>query len=287
MNLEVITKTSSELGEGPLYHEGAFYWVDIIGGKLHCLKNGEETVLYEGNPAPTSVVAGTDGALYLTLEDAFYRLDDNLEKISESLADAISFRFNDGKVDPMGNYWAGTMDKVDEVLKEGSLYALKTDGSVKEMLSGVTVSNGLCWNLEKSVFYYVDSPTKEIRAYDFNPDTLELGDHRTVYKVDSEDVFPDGMCIDIDGNLWLALWNGYAVLNIDADTGELIGKIDIPCKKVTSSCFGGEVFDELYITTASKGMSEEDWIKYPDSGKVFKLKLDTIGFPADRYARDS
>jgi sugar lactone lactonase YvrE len=284
VDLEVVSTISSTLGEGPLFHEGHFYWVDIIGGKLNKLTPGvSEECLYHGDIAPTSVVPGKDGALYLTLNDGFYKLTEKgPERMGDLKIDDPYLRFNDGKCDPSGNYWAGTMDMKEESAK-GSLYILKPDGELSTIIDGVTVSNGLCWNDDMTIFYYVDSATKKIMAYDLDPLTLVLGSNRTVFEVKEADVFPDGMSMDLDGNLWLALWNGYAVLCIDPNSGEVLQKIEVPCKKVTSCCFGGDVFQELYITTASKDMTDEDWQQYPDSGKVFKATPGIIGLPADSF----
>jgi sugar lactone lactonase YvrE len=125
----------------------------------------------------------------------------------------------------------------------------------------------LCW--DGSVFYYVDSPTKQIKKYSYNEEDLTITGADVVYTVVDDDVYPDGMCIDDEGKLWLALWNGYKVLRIDPVSGEVLQIVDVPCKKVISCCFGGVDRDMLFITTASLDMSEIDSLKYPDSGKIF------------------
>ena len=284
MNAEVVSKISSELGEGPLYHQGNFYWVDIIGKKINKLgPNGEESCLYEGEKAPTSIVPGSKGELFLTLEDGFYKLTESgLEGVGSFKIHDSLVRFNDGKCDSNGNYWAGTMDRA-EIKFKGSMYVLKPDYSIVNILAGVCVSNGLCWNEDMTTFYYIDSPSRKIKAYDFDPVNLILSNKRSIYQLEDGNVFPDGMTIDMEGNLWLALWNGYSVICVNPETHSVVQKIDVPCAKVTSCCFGGEVFDELYITTSSKDMTEADWQKYPDSGKVFKVKPGVLGFPADKF----
>jgi len=284
MDLQPISQISSDLGEGPLYHHGYFYWVDIIGKKINKLSpDGQVTCIYEGDKAPTSIVPGSKGELFITLEDGFYKLTENGPenvgsfKINDSLV-----RFNDGKCDPNGNYWAGTMDRA-ELKFKGSMYVLQPDKSIVNILAGVCVSNGLCWKDDMSTFYYIDSPSKKIKAYDFDSENMVLSNKRSIYQLNEANVFPDGMTIDMEGNLWLALWNGYSVICVNPETNSVVQTIDVPCAKVTSCCFGGEVFDELYITTSSKDMTAEDWKKYPDSGKVFKAKPGVLGFPADKF----
>lgn len=284
MDIQVVSKTASELGEGPLYHQGHFYWVDILGKKINKLSpDGTESCIYEGEKAPTSIVPGSSGELFVTLEDGFYKLTENgPESVGSFKIHDPLIRFNDGKCDMNGNYWAGTMDLA-EIKPKGSVYVLKPDLNIINILSGVCVSNGLCWNEDMTTFYYIDSPSRKIKAFDLDPVNLVVSNKRSIYQIEEGNVFPDGMTIDMEGNLWLALWNGYSVICIDPELHEVVNKVDVPCAKVTSCCFGGEVFDELYITTSSKDMTEEDWKKYPDSGKVFKVKPGILGFPADKF----
>ena len=285
MNIETYTESSSSLGEGPLYYEGDFYWVDLIEGKLMVKsRDGEEAVLYEDitNPA-TSIVPGKDGSFQLTLANGFARYADGKIVVEEcfKVTDPI-IRFNDGKCDSLGNFWAGTIDK-NESTPKGALYALTPKKSLVQVLSGVTVSNGLCWSADQETLYYIDSPTKQVCAYDLDPVSLVISNQRSIFEIKEVDVYPDGMCIDLEGNLWVALWGGAAVICIDPESGTLLDKIDVPCIKVTSCCFGGSSFDQLFITTATKDMTDKDWEKFPDSGKVFKVAPGVIGLPADTY----
>ncbi|MCM8535191.1 MAG: SMP-30/gluconolactonase/LRE family protein [Lentisphaeraceae bacterium] len=285
MNLETYTEHIAKLGEGPLYHEGNFYWVDLISGTFMSKgPDGLEKTLYENAENPvTSIVPGKDGFLRLTLANGFARYVDGevVPEQSFQLSDPL-IRFNDGKCDSLGNYWAGTMDN-SEITPKGALYSLRPDKTVVQVLAGVTVSNGMCWSADQETLYYIDSPTKRVRAYDLDPISLTVSNRRSIFKIEEKDVFPDGMCIDLEGNLWVALWGGSAVLCIDPETGAQLDKIDIPCLKVTSCCFGGPSFDQLFITTASKDMTDKDWERYPDSGKVFKATPGVIGLPADTY----
>lgn len=267
-SVELAFDEVSVLGEGPCWSKFGFAWVDILGKKIWQEEDGE-VKSYEMEMMPSSLAYDESGNLVFTLNDGFYRFEKGVLKSIKKLENSQEgLRFNDGKVDDLGRYWAGTMD-MKEVNPEGSLYIMER-GVLFKVLDGVTTSNGLCW--DENTFYYVDSPTKQIKKYYYDADAMTLVGGDVLFEVKERDVYPDGMCIDEEGHLWLALWNGYKVLRIHSQTGEVIDEIVLPCKKVTSCCFGGKSKDELYITTASYEMNEDDWKNYPDSGKVFKCK---------------
>lgn len=285
-NVEIYSDTISELGESPLYYDGVFYWVDIARGTLTArYSNSQERVLYRNlENAPTSVVPGKDGKLYLTLANGFYSIEKSgiLQLQSGFTVTDPMVRFNDGKCDPAGNYWAGTMDK-SEINPKGALYVLNPEKRLTQILTGVTVSNGLCWNSDQSILYYVDSPTKRIRAFDLDMNTMTLSNRRSIFRIEDRGVFPDGMCLDSEGNIWLALWGGYSVVCVDPQRGEIRDKVNVPCSRVTSCCFGGDHFDELLITTATGGMNEKEIQKFPDSGKVFRAYIGVTGMKPDTF----
>ena len=275
VQLEIFSDIKNVLGEGPCWSEYGFAWVDILGRKLWLQDdNGAREVFSSETEMPSSVAFDDKGDLIFTLNDGFYRVVDGELKLVRVLEGAgQGIRFNDGKIDSQGRYWAGTMDMA-EVEPKGSLYVLEGDDLIR-VLDGITTSNGLCW--DGNIVYYIDSPTKQIKKYYYDADALTLIGGDVVYTVEETDVYPDGMCIDDEGKIWLALWNGFKVLRIDPDSGGVLQDIDVPCKKVTSCCFGGAKRDELYITTASKDMNESDWIKHPNSGKIFRCKPGVTG----------
>jgi sugar lactone lactonase YvrE len=222
-------------------------------------------------------VLGRDENFYVGLEDGVHRFDGTKCELMGGFRHADSaVRFNDGKCDARGRFWLGSMDKVNEEMPLGSLYVVNPDFSVAQVHSGITVSNGLCWNADEDCFYFVDSPTRNVFAFDYDPETLQLSNRRVVFTV-PEPAYPDGMTIDDEGMLWLALWDGYAVLRIDPASGEVLETLSVPCRKVTSVCFGGEDRGDLYITTASLGMNDSDWQEYPDSGCCFKYRPGVAG----------
>ena len=281
--MQVINELKAQLGEGPHWCDGTLYWVDILDKKVYSWnESAGVTTIYSGEKMPSAVVCHGADDFLITFEDGFYSLiDGELSKLAGPEEPMDGLRFNDGKCDDAGRFWAGTMDMSEQNAK-GALYVLQENKELKRVLDGVTVSNGLCWDAGMETFYYVDSATKRVMEYKLDAETLEISEPRMVYTVEEEDVYPDGMSIDLEGNLWLALWNGFGLLCIEPESGKVIKRIEVPCKKVTSCCFGGPVFTDLYITTASKDMSEADWQKYPDSGKVFKCEPGVVGKPENQ-----
>ncbi len=279
MNNQISTK-SSGLGEGPLWHQDRFYWVDIVSGELNTLSKGVQSCLFKSEQGLTAAVVHSEGGFVLSLDQRIVHLDkeETLTLGEDFNLNDETLRFNDGKCDPRGRFWVGSMD-CGESDFSGSLYVLDK-GVVKKVLDGLCISNGLCWNDDCSQFYFIDSATQTVEAFDLDSETLELTNRRSVYKIPEKDVYPDGMCIDAEGNLWVALWNGHGVICIDVAKGEVIHKLSIPCRKATSCCFGGENLDELYVTSDARG---EDLQEYPLSGHVFKFKLDVNGLPATAY----
>jgi sugar lactone lactonase YvrE len=146
------------------------------------------------------------------------------------------------------------------------------------MLGKITISNGMAWTSDNETFYYIDSPTQEIRAYQFDLETGEINFDRTVIRVPKELGTPDGMSMDQQGKLWVAHYGGFGVYCWDPDNGKLLKKITLPAPHVTSCVFGGENLDHLLITTARENLTEAQLQEYPQSGDVFLVKTNTQGF---------
>lgn len=282
--MKAITQSPMLLGEGPLWHQGGLTWVDIAAGQVWRHDDGGLRKL--ANDAKlTSILPGRDGAFYATTESCFCRwnpLSGTIENVGGfSLCDP-RIRFNDGKADPYGNYWAGSMDRAcQEDL--GSLYLLTPGGEVKLMLAGIGISNGLAWSASGSEFYFIDSLRRCIDAFDFDPQRLEISRRRSLLALPQE-VLPDGMCIDRDGLLWIALWSGQQVIALDPKKRSVVHRLPVPAWNVTSCCFGGPALDELYITTASIETPSDMIAAFPQSGQVFRCRPGAVGLPAASYA---
>ena len=271
------------LGEGPLWHaeRKSFFWVDIENGKLF-EQNFDSglTRNWKFSDRLTVVLEGQNGKLILGIGRKLARFDLETEElewlcgVEESLD---LHRFNDGKVDEKGRIWIGTLStKFTD--GAGSLYRIDQSLDPKKMLSDLTISNGLAWAEDQTTFYFIDTPTRQIREFDFNSDAGTIAFRRVAVEVPEELGFPDGMCIDREGMLWVGHYGGFGVYRWDPSTGELLDKITLPVSNVTSCCFGGENLDTLLITTAQENLSPEQLEQYPQSGDVFLVKVNVPGY---------
>jgi sugar lactone lactonase YvrE len=186
-------------------------------------------------------------------------------------------RLNDGKVGPDGRFWVGTM-ALDERSPVGALYAFDRSGKSSTMLEGVTVSNGLDWSPDARTFYYVDSPTRRVDAFDFDLDTGEISNRRPFVTADL-DAEPDGLTVDSEGYVWVAYWGGWCVRRY-SPRAQLDQEIVVPASQVTSCTFGGKDLGELYITTASDGLRLPDLDTQPHAGGVFAARPGSVGLAA-------
>ncbi len=283
MDLNLVWQRESVVGEGPVWWKDTLYWVDIIPGHVLALnpETGHQREWRIGEQVGT-VVPCRGGDLLLACETGFKRLDLGTGKViplnSPPLA-TMQGRFNDGKCDPAGRFFAGTMSDTGR----GSLFRLDPDGSWSTVHQGVSCSNGLCWQGER--FYYIDSPTRKVDIFDYQPQTGAISNPRPAFTTAPLSGIPDGMTIDKTGNLWIAFWEGACVRCFHPATGELLEEIPIPALKVTACWFGGPLLDTLFITTASLGLSPEERAQFPLSGSVFSCKPGVRGLPTTPFPR--
>ncbi len=262
------------LGEGAFWNHRTqeFWWVDIEGKKLHIYNPGNKTNRSHDMPSRIgTVVPQTDSTAVVALEDGVYiknLLSGALDRISDAEGDNPANRFNDGKCDPNGNLWVGSM-RMDQTIPGATLYKVAPSGETTRMLDSITISNGIVWTKDSRTMYYIDTPTGTIRGFDFDPKTNEISNERVAVEVSESLGFPDGMAIDAEDKLWVGLWNGNSVVRFDPITGELMKTIEVPAHNVTACAFGGPNLDILYITTASLDMTDEEKEKYPLAGSIF------------------
>jgi sugar lactone lactonase YvrE len=192
-------------------------------------------------------------------------------------------RFNDGKCGPGGRFWAGTMS-MDREAGAGSLYCLEPDLSIRRVLSAVTTSNGLAWSTDSRTLYYIDTRTRAVAAFDYDPAAGTLTGRRELIRVPGELGKPDGMCIDSEGLLWIAMFGGGTITRWRPEDGSLEASFALPVPRVTSCCFGGADLDTLYITTARVGLSDAELAAYPLSGGLFRLAAGVRGAPVPEFA---
>ena len=287
--LHPVTTYRSILGEGPVWDSAtkSILWLDIVQGIIHEYFPAKEkhSQLSLGEMVG-AIALSQDNQLIAALQSGFAfieRKNGMIRRIQDPEAHLPENRFNDGKCDPAGRFWAGTM-ALDEAADAGNLYMLDQHLLVTIKISNVSVSNGMAWRADESTFYYIDSPTRQVVAYDFERTSGTLSNRRVVITIPEGEGFPDGMTIDTEDKLWIAHWDGWQVSRWDPDTGEKLLQIDLPVAKVTSCVFGGPTLQDLYITTASIGLDDMDLQKQPLAGQLFVWKRTGYqGQEADRF----
>ncbi len=283
--VELVIDSKSELGEGAIwnYRTGELMWVNIKGKILNFYNpaSGLNKEMLTGQMVGT-VVPAESGQVLVALQNGIYSLDPETgtkKLLTDPEADKPDNRFNDGKCDPAGRLWAGTMSLVG-AKQAGALYRFDPDTSVHKMVDGVGTSNGIVWSADKTKMYYIDTPTRQVMGYDYDNETGAISHPKVAVEIPEGAGYPDGMTIDEEDNLWVALWGGSAVACFDPENGELIRKIEVPAKNVTSCAFGGNDLGTLYITTARESTSDEDLQKFPHAGGVFKIRPGVKGVKA-------
>jgi sugar lactone lactonase YvrE len=242
------------LGEGPVWdaRDQSLYWVDIPEGRVHQIAaDGSLSSWDTGQPVGT-VVPRSSGGLVVAVQDGFMALDPAsgaLTTLAEVERDRPENRMNDGACDRAGRFYAGTMAD-DESPGAGALYRLDPDLSVTRLVTGVGTSNGIGWSPDERLMYYIDSQVNRVDVFDYDPATGQIEGRRPFAAVGKGDVVPDGLTVDADGGVWVAVWGGYALLHHDP-AGSVIETVDLPAAQVTSCVFGGPDLNRLYITTAA------------------------------------
>jgi len=190
-------------------------------------------------------------------------------------------RWNDGKCDTAGRLWVGTIDYSQNNL--GALYRLDPDLSLYEMVPNVSISNGIIWSLNNTIMYYIDTVTQRVDAFDYNVTTGNISNRRTVIEIPISLGSPDGMTIDANGNLWIAMFNGWMVTQWNPNNGTLLNKIKLSSSQVTSCAFGNTLLDTLYITTFRN--ENINYMNQPFSGSLFSVKIPNVtGVPANCFS---
>jgi sugar lactone lactonase YvrE len=180
-------------------------------------------------------------------------------------------RFNDGKCDPAGRFWVGSM-ALSEKAGAGSLYMIEKDLMHSVKIAGVTISNGMAWSPDHRIFYYIDTPTFEVLAYDYDIITGNIRNKRVAIRIPKKEGFPDGMTIDKEGMLWIAHWEGWQVTRWNPHSGKMLLSIALPASKITSCTFGGNDLQDLYVTSAGIGLTEKQRGEQPLAGSLFIIK---------------
>jgi sugar lactone lactonase YvrE len=265
------------LGEGPVWDtkNKLICWVDILNGEIHEYSPEQKTHRTIGiHQMIGSIAICTNGNFIAALQNGFAfidRITGQVKIITDPEDHLPHNRFNDGKCDPAGRFWAGTMS-ISEEPGMGNVYVMQNDFMATKRIEDVTISNGMAWSADHQTFYYIDTPTSEIVAYDYEKITGHIFNKKVIIKIAKEDGWPDGMTIDNEGMLWIAHWDGWQVTRWDPLRGEKLCRVKLPVAKVTSCTFGGEKLEDLYITSAKVGLTKEQSAKQPLAGSLFVLR---------------
>ncbi len=309
-NAQLVLDAHAVLGEGPVWdtEKRQLYWVDILQGQIHRFDpaSGRDAQVLVGKTVG-AVALRTNGGLVAALADGFYLIDSLDTPLSSkrlTSLDSVLFalclpgdllsgqRFNDGKCDPAGRFWAGTM-QYDPENPRCALYRLESGGTCRNMVQGIGCSNGLAWSSDHKTMYYIDTTTRCVEMFDFDVGTGDLSNRRRLIDFSSREAntpgsppagFPDGMTIDAEGMLWVAEWAGFKVSRWDPATGRKIGEALLPVSRVSSCTFGGPDLSDLYITTAGEGISPAEKTEQPLWGGLFRAATDTRGIAPVRFA---
>ncbi|NLF68811.1 MAG: SMP-30/gluconolactonase/LRE family protein [Candidatus Anammoximicrobium sp.] len=289
MKADLILDVRAQLGEGPVWHprEQRLYWVDILAGLVHVHDpSGKPDTVYRVGQMVGAAVPRRSGGLMLATQTGLGVFDLATERFTLVAAPEKELpenRFNDGKCDPRGRFWAGTMSMVRKT-GTGSLYCLDTDGTVRHVFGGVTTSNGLGWSPDQRTMYYIDTPTMQVAAFDYDAEAGTLSNRRVIIPFPDGVGRPDGMTVDAEGMLWIAHWDGGRVSRWEPATGRLLQEIHLPVARASSCTFGGPNLERLYITTARTGLTEDQLREQPHAGSLFAATPGVVGLPADEYA---
>jgi len=268
-------------GEGPIWHKNRLLYVDIEAYKI--VAYGPDTLtekIWDVGERVGTVVPRTQGGLVWAGDTGFHFLDEvtgHSILIGDPEPDLPDNRFNDGKCDPAGRLWAGSICLKKQA--EAALYCLHADLRIEKKFGPVTNSNGIIWTSDSKTMYYIDTPTKKIRAFDYDRDTTAISNERVIWDTRDDPSSPDGMTIDSEDRLWVAFCHGAKVVCFDPASFKVIEQIDFPCQETTACAFGGPDLGDLYVTTGIKpGLDEEL------AGRLFVCRPGARGVPSDSFA---
>ena len=283
---ELVMNARAELGEGPVWDaaRGTLYWVDLFAGVVHSYRPASGlTGSVDVGEIIGCVVPRQSGGLLAATASGIHHLDPATgatTRVSAIEADRPETHFNDGKVDPAGRFWFGSIavDRTTDV--RGDLYSLEPDLTVTHRLHGIDNTNGMDWSPDGGTMYYIDSLTRQVTAYDYDAASGAISNPRPIVTLPSGTGVPDGMTVSVDGTLWVAHWGGARVTRWHPTTGALLQTIAVPANLTTSCAFAGPALDELYITTARYRESAAALAAQPFAGGLFRHRTDTTGRPA-------
>ncbi|GGG26437.1 SMP-30/gluconolactonase/LRE family protein [Pontibacter amylolyticus] len=287
LEAELVLDAKATLGEGSIWHpaERRLYWVDIEGRELHLFDpTTDEDTTWPVWERVGTVVPVVNGGALVALQNGVHFINTETGELSfvSNPLKRDDIRFNDGKCDPAGRFWVGTI-ALDSQEGAAALYRMEHNGQMTQVLDNLSNSNGLVWTADKQRMYFIDTPTRKVQAFAYDHDTGTIRKERDVIAIPEQEGKPDGMTIDETGRLWIALYGGGGVGCWDPETGEMLLKVNVPAPYTTSCAFGGARLDTLFITTARDGLDKDQLHQYPLSGGIFAIKPGAKGVPANFF----
>lgn len=287
-SLRCVANTTSLLGEGPVWlpAEGKLLWVDILGPAIHLTDPVTRSTERFDVEELTSVVVPCQTGGYVTgTQTGIYR--QSLTPLARELigmpeTDKPGNRFNDGKCDARGRFWAGTFS-IDATPGGGSLYCVEPSGQIRRVATGFHISNGMGWSPDSKTFYFTDSGRRKIYAYDFDLDAGRIENRRDFVTVANGEARPDGLAVDAEGFVWSAHWDGWCVVRYAPD-GSVDRVVDLPVPRPTSCAFGGADLRTLFVTSGRVRLSALQLEEAPLSGGVFAIDVAVPGMPVAAFA---
>jgi sugar lactone lactonase YvrE len=282
-----VLDCKSHLGETPVWDgsEGVLWWIDIYKPTLNRFdpKSGRNHEIVLGQNIH-AIAVRRQGGIVGSFQHGIGFVDPADGKVT-TMVDPIGAapaKFNDGKCDRSGRFWTGSMSN-DWVTPIGCLFRFDADGTVRSMDTGFKLSNGLGWSPDDRTLYFTDFSQSTIFAYDYDATTGAIANRRPLIVVPESEGKPDGMTVDEEGNLWVALWDGWGVAQFDP-TGRRIRKVSFPVQRPTSCAFGGEGLDTLYVTSAWMQLSDQERAAQPLAGALFAMETGTRGLSEPKFA---
>jgi sugar lactone lactonase YvrE len=280
-DLEQLTEPVAYHGEGPVWSPtwGGLKWMDMLAGDILTLLPGGYVDRRSVGKVAAAIRPRAAGGAVVAVEHGF-AIDNGTTEPIEYLPPVVHdrrLRMNEGGCDPDGRFYCGTM-AYDHNEGQGSLYCLHTDRTASRVVGGVTISNGLDWSPDGTIAYYVDSATQRIDRFDYSAE-LGLTERRPFVRIPETSGAPDGLTVDSDGHVWVALWGGGAIHRYRPN-GSLDGAIRLPVSQVTAVIFGGELLNELFITTSRAGLPTG---VEPNAGALFRYRPHVLGLPVRAY----
>lgn len=302
-SIEILFSVRALLAECPLWlpEEQRLYFLDIDGLRLH--RFDPQSGYAESFPLPNKtgcIVPCRNGNFLIAAQTGIHEIRlhqtgiETLRHLAHPEQDHPQNRYNDGKCAPDGRFFIGSINALRK--NEAALYVLDGDSTTPEhtqcrkVIDGAANSNGLGWSPDGETFYWIDTPTRQVEAFDYAPQTGALSNRRTAFAFEADSAWgrPDGMTVDADGMIWVAHWLGGRITRWNPKTGQLLETVFVPAARVTSLCFGGEHLDTLFITTAScVNETAEERSAQSDAGGIFAYRPQTPGLPVCRFADEA